>query len=530
MTQARRPGPRPGGPHPDRRRRPGGPALDRRRRRGAGGRRATSAAPPAPRPRRAARRRRPPARSGAPAALEDGRRRPGAQLREVPVDDVVPNPKQPRQVFDDEALEELTHSITRVRPAPADRRPRARRTGGYELIMGERRLRAARAAGLDDGPGDRPGHHRRRDAARRAAGEHPPGAAQPAGGGGGLPAAARGVRRHARGAGQHDRPQPLAGHQHHPADEAAGEGADAGSPPACSPPGTPGRCSACRTPRRRTRWPPGSSPRACRCAPPRRRSPWPAAEQPTRQAPARKHQRPGRRGAGRPALRHLRDQGQGPDRPGARAGSSSSSARSTTCSGSSASWPRRSPDAVPRPDRADRRPHGRFRHRRCAGPPALAGGVGPPGEQRGRAPRRARSPAASTAIGNIDVSVSPGETFTSRKWTSPSGVDDRVGAGQVGQPEHLVHPHGQRGRAGGDVVGDPGRRVVLGEARACSARCSRRRRTRGAISTAGSASGPSPRSTTDSASSTPSTNRSTMHRVAVGEAADHRGRAGPRPG
>ena len=36
---------------------------------------------------------------------------PGAQLREVAVVDVVPNPKQPRQVFDDEALEELTYSV-----------------------------------------------------------------------------------------------------------------------------------------------------------------------------------------------------------------------------------------------------------------------------------------------------------------------------------------------------------------------------------------------------------------------------------
>ena len=36
---------------------------------------------------------------------------PGAQLREVAVDDVVPNPKQPRQVFDEEALEELSHSV-----------------------------------------------------------------------------------------------------------------------------------------------------------------------------------------------------------------------------------------------------------------------------------------------------------------------------------------------------------------------------------------------------------------------------------
>src|SRR4051812_36190196 len=36
---------------------------------------------------------------------------PGAQLLEVAVEDIVPNPKQPRQVFDDEALEELTHSV-----------------------------------------------------------------------------------------------------------------------------------------------------------------------------------------------------------------------------------------------------------------------------------------------------------------------------------------------------------------------------------------------------------------------------------
>ena len=56
-------------------------------------------------------------------------------------------------------------------------------------------------------------------------------------------------------------------------------------------------------------------------------------------------------------------------------------------------------------------------------------------------------PAASTAIGNIDVSVSPGETFTSRKWTVAVGGDDRVGAGQVGEPEGLVHPDGEVGGA-----------------------------------------------------------------------------------
>jgi ParB family chromosome partitioning protein len=76
---------------------------------------------------------------------------PGAQLREVSVLEVVPNPKQPRQVFDDEALEELTHSVKEfglLQPIVV----RENGDGAYELIMGERRLRAARAAGLDTVP------------------------------------------------------------------------------------------------------------------------------------------------------------------------------------------------------------------------------------------------------------------------------------------------------------------------------------------------------------------------------------------
>jgi ParB family chromosome partitioning protein len=76
---------------------------------------------------------------------------PGAQLREVGVDQVVPNPKQPRQVFDDEALEELTHSVREfglLQPVVV----RENADGKYELIMGERRLRAARSAGLDTVP------------------------------------------------------------------------------------------------------------------------------------------------------------------------------------------------------------------------------------------------------------------------------------------------------------------------------------------------------------------------------------------
>src|SRR4051812_17052341 len=71
---------------------------------------------------------------------------PGASFAELPVDQIHPNAKQPRQVFDEDALAELTHSIREfgvLQPVvvrAAD--------DGYELVMGERRLRAAQAAGL----------------------------------------------------------------------------------------------------------------------------------------------------------------------------------------------------------------------------------------------------------------------------------------------------------------------------------------------------------------------------------------------
>ena len=73
-----------------------------------------------------------PTRPAEPAVTEGALGVPGAQLREVSVDDVVPNPKQPRQVFDDEALEELTHSVREfglLQPIVV----RERAEGGYEL-------------------------------------------------------------------------------------------------------------------------------------------------------------------------------------------------------------------------------------------------------------------------------------------------------------------------------------------------------------------------------------------------------------
>ena len=72
---------------------------------------------------------------------------PGATFRELPIAAIRPNPRQPRQVFDDEALAELAHSIREFGLLqPVIVRPDA---DGYELVMGERRLRAAELAGLD---------------------------------------------------------------------------------------------------------------------------------------------------------------------------------------------------------------------------------------------------------------------------------------------------------------------------------------------------------------------------------------------
>jgi ParB family chromosome partitioning protein len=74
-----------------------------------------------------------------------------AQGNEVAIDLISPNPKQPRTVFDESALRELSASIKEVgilQPPVV----RAVGNGRYELIMGERRFRAAKAAGLTSIP------------------------------------------------------------------------------------------------------------------------------------------------------------------------------------------------------------------------------------------------------------------------------------------------------------------------------------------------------------------------------------------
>jgi len=72
-------------------------------------------------------------------------------MRHLAVDLVRPNPRQPRRGFDEEALARLAESIkARGMLQPLVVRPVA--GGTYELVAGERRLRAARLAGLDEVP------------------------------------------------------------------------------------------------------------------------------------------------------------------------------------------------------------------------------------------------------------------------------------------------------------------------------------------------------------------------------------------
>ncbi|MFF8191490.1 ParB/RepB/Spo0J family partition protein [Streptomyces bobili] len=72
----------------------------------------------------------------------------GVHFAELPLDSITPNPRQPREVFDEDALQELITSIKEVgllQPVVV----RQTGPGRYELIMGERRWRACREAGLE---------------------------------------------------------------------------------------------------------------------------------------------------------------------------------------------------------------------------------------------------------------------------------------------------------------------------------------------------------------------------------------------
>ncbi len=71
---------------------------------------------------------------------------PGARFLEIDPNQIVPNPQQPRSVFEPEAFAELVHSIKEFGVLqPIVVRPKG---SSFELIMGERRLRASKEAGL----------------------------------------------------------------------------------------------------------------------------------------------------------------------------------------------------------------------------------------------------------------------------------------------------------------------------------------------------------------------------------------------
>src|SRR5205809_121441 len=72
-------------------------------------------------------------------------------VNRIPVDEIEANPKQPRHDFDEQSLHELASSVKRhdiIQPITVSKLP----TGKYRLISGERRLRAAKMAGLKDIP------------------------------------------------------------------------------------------------------------------------------------------------------------------------------------------------------------------------------------------------------------------------------------------------------------------------------------------------------------------------------------------
>lgn len=85
------------------------------------------------------------------AAIPDGVTETGAVYQEIPPDQIEPNPRQPRQVFEQEALDELIHSIREfglMQPIVVRRVDRAQPPVKYQIVMGERRWRACQDAGL----------------------------------------------------------------------------------------------------------------------------------------------------------------------------------------------------------------------------------------------------------------------------------------------------------------------------------------------------------------------------------------------
>jgi len=87
------------------------------------------------------------------AAPNDPKPAGNAIDRATPVDQIYPNPDQPRRTFDDQAMDDLTASIAEkgiIQPLIVRERPSA--NGKYEIVAGERRWRAAQRAQLHEAP------------------------------------------------------------------------------------------------------------------------------------------------------------------------------------------------------------------------------------------------------------------------------------------------------------------------------------------------------------------------------------------
>ena len=79
--------------------------------------------------------------------MKSGKYKIGGQIILVPQEEIYPNPNQPRKRFDFDELESLAQSIRQngiIQPIAV----RVNSRGEYELISGERRLRACKMAGL----------------------------------------------------------------------------------------------------------------------------------------------------------------------------------------------------------------------------------------------------------------------------------------------------------------------------------------------------------------------------------------------
>ncbi|MET3772291.1 MULTISPECIES: ParB/RepB/Spo0J family partition protein [Arthrobacter] len=93
----------------------------------------------------------------APALIDDGVELvevPGVRFAEIPVMDIHPNRKQPRNVFDEDDMAELVHSVREIGVLQPIVVRKSTESGSepFELVMGERRWRAVQAAGLDTIP------------------------------------------------------------------------------------------------------------------------------------------------------------------------------------------------------------------------------------------------------------------------------------------------------------------------------------------------------------------------------------------